>query len=166
MSDLSLPPITGLTLMPKDGGDAFAWPTPPLAGYPGPRPSAAPDACEIEGMNGQTMAGRIVEFKPHEGVLTLRPANSRAAVPVRFTQFRRMRLALPLSVLSAAEAGDPAESTAGGAQAELMSQRPAVPFKGHFTDAAACSCSNPWTAVAPRAACSCRATPTPRSRSG
>ena len=137
MSDLSLPPITGLTLMPKDGGDAFAWPTPPLAGYPGPRPSAAPDACEIEGMNGQTMAGRIVEFKPHEGVLTLRPANSRAAVPVRFTQFRRMRLALPLSVLSAAEAGDPAESTAGGAQAELMSQRPAVPFKVHFKDAAA-----------------------------
>ena len=137
MSDLSLPPLTSLSPVAKDGSAAFAWPTPPLAGYPAPRPSAAPDACEIEGMNGQTMVGRIVDFKPLEELLLLRPANARAALPLRFSQFRRLRLALPLSVLSATEAGDTAEPPVGGAQAELLSQRPAVPFKVHFKDAAA-----------------------------
>jgi type II secretory ATPase GspE/PulE/Tfp pilus assembly ATPase PilB-like protein len=128
MSDLSLPPLAGLSLLPKDGPTGFAWPTPPLASYPGPRPSAAPDACEIEGMNGHVTAGRIVEFKPEEGVLTMRPANSRAALPVRFSQFRRMRLTQPLPVLP-----DPAE----GVQAELVAQRPAVSFKVHYKDAKA-----------------------------
>jgi type II secretory ATPase GspE/PulE/Tfp pilus assembly ATPase PilB-like protein len=130
MSDLSLPPLEGLTLAPRDeraAGDAFAWPTPPLAGYPGPRAAAAPDACEIEGLNGHVMVGRIVDFRPQEALLTLRLANSRAPVPVRFNQFRRMRLTQPLAVLPEAEQG---------ASAELLSQRPAVPFRIEFADGA------------------------------
>ncbi|MBL8325675.1 MAG: hypothetical protein JNJ89_12040, partial [Rubrivivax sp.] len=69
MSDLSMPP---LSLVPKDQTPSspapgterarFAWPTPSLPCYPAPMPAAAPEPCVIEGLNGSSMAGRLMHF--------------------------------------------------------------------------------------------------------
>jgi type II secretory ATPase GspE/PulE/Tfp pilus assembly ATPase PilB-like protein len=74
----------------------FAWPTPSLPCYPAPVPASAPEACVIEGMNGSTMAGRLMHFNPGAGLAHVQVAASRATMPLRFSQFRCMRLAQPL----------------------------------------------------------------------
>lgn len=96
MSDLSVPPLSLVPLgqegtpppAPARGAGAghgvapclappplpatrttFAWPTPELPTYPGPTPSAKPAACELEGLNGHTMTGRLLHFDVAEGVV-------------------------------------------------------------------------------------------------
>jgi type II secretory ATPase GspE/PulE/Tfp pilus assembly ATPase PilB-like protein len=93
MADMSLPPLSFLPSQ-KHG---FVWPTPDLPGFPaGDVPSSA-DLCEIEGRNGQNLTGRMTLFDPERGVLLLRTAGARTSAPVRFDQFRRLRLVAPLA---------------------------------------------------------------------
>ncbi len=131
MSDLSLPasshlPPQAAAPAPAHGAPAgFAWPTPETARYVPVQPLAAGDPCEIEGLNGQRMVGRMVGFDPAARVLHLRLGSARSAVPVQFEQFRRLRLAQPLAAAPAR-----AEDTA----ADLLVQRPPVPFKLQFHD--------------------------------
>jgi type II secretory ATPase GspE/PulE/Tfp pilus assembly ATPase PilB-like protein len=123
MSDMSVPP---LTLVPLDGTppptrapaapprtqaapataspataelSRFAWPTPQLPCYPAPTPATAPEACVIEGSNGSTMAGRLMHFNPAAGLAHVQVAASRTTLPLRFTQFRVLKLATPLQPL-------------------------------------------------------------------
>ena len=95
MTDLSVPPAH-LTPNdpPADGArsDAFAWPAPPRPGYPPPARAAQPEACEVEGLNGKAMLGRLMFFSPAEKLLKLRVAPSRMTLTLRFDQFRRLRL--------------------------------------------------------------------------
>ncbi len=127
MSDLSMPP---LSLVTPEGGEpaapatperspGFAWPTPALPCYPAPTAPTLPDACEVEGLNGKSMMGRLVLFDPGRRLLQLRVAPSRSPVTLRFEQFRRLRLLQPLHALP---------SCGGQATAELLAQRPALPF--------------------------------------
>jgi type II secretory ATPase GspE/PulE/Tfp pilus assembly ATPase PilB-like protein len=90
MSDLSLPPLAFLP--PQE--DGFDWPTPDQPGYASTAP--APDLIEIEGLNGQTLSGRLTLFDPAGGLLMLRTATSRSSIPLRFDQFRRLRVVAPL----------------------------------------------------------------------
>ena len=46
----------------KVSREAFAWPTPPLACYPAPVRAAMPEVCEVEGLNGKIMPGRLALF--------------------------------------------------------------------------------------------------------
>jgi type II secretory ATPase GspE/PulE/Tfp pilus assembly ATPase PilB-like protein len=129
MSDLSLPP---LSLVPVDGlpgaepnpapgiADPFAWPTPALACYPAPARASQPETCEVEGLNGKTMVGRLMHFNAAEGLVKLRLAGARATMTLRFDQFRRMRLLRPLAALPVAP---------GTPQAALLSERPSLPFE-------------------------------------
>ncbi|MCC7152525.1 MAG: Flp pilus assembly complex ATPase component TadA [Rubrivivax sp.] len=108
MSDMSVPP---LTLAPLDkpaaapatptaaGSARFAWPTPSLPCYPAPAQALAPEACVIEGLNGSTMAGRLMHFNPGAGIAHVQVAASRSTMPLRFSQFRVLRLAKPLNPL-------------------------------------------------------------------
>ncbi len=130
MSDLSNPP---LTLVPVEAGPstaagsgAFAWPTPSLAGYPAPAPVTAAEACEVEGLNGQCMQGRLTGFDPVARVLYLRLASSRTPLPLRFDQFRRLRLTPTLAPLPDANHNP---------QDTLLTQRPRLPFRVEFKDA-------------------------------
>ena len=77
----------------------FAWPTPELPTYPGPTPSAKPAACELEGLNGHTMTGRLLHFDVAEGVVHVQIPPARSPMPLRFNQFRRLRLMQPLAPL-------------------------------------------------------------------
>jgi len=129
MSDLSVPP---LALVPVEGQavsdagapaaptEAFAWPTPPLACYPAPVRATQPEACEIEGLNGKTMVGRLMHFNPVEGLVKLRLAGARATMSLRFDQFRRLRLLPALAALPPSPLMP---------QAEALSERPVLPFQ-------------------------------------
>ncbi len=77
----------------------FAWPTPALPCYPAPQPALAPEACVIEGFNGSTMAGRLMHFSLDAGMAHVQVAAARTTMPLRFAQFRVLRLAKALNPL-------------------------------------------------------------------
>ena len=119
MSDLSQPP---LQLLPARGAN-FAWPTPELAGYPGPAvPSVAP-WCAVEGLNGNALKGQLVRFTPEQGELHLLMPNQRRPLQLRTDQFRRLCLTDPLAALQPQdEVGD------------LVLAGPSLPFTVQFSD--------------------------------
>ncbi len=80
----------------KAARDAFRWPTPPYATYPEPAPQSGGEPCEIEGLNAQTIRGRLIFFVPDEGVAHMQVPPSRTTVPLRFDQFRSLTLLEPL----------------------------------------------------------------------
>ncbi|MFM2069006.1 MAG: hypothetical protein RLZZ584_3915, partial [Pseudomonadota bacterium] len=92
---------------------AYAWPTPPLAHYPLPRPLGEAEPCEVEGLGGNLLAGVLNGFDAVEGLIQLTLPNDAAAMPVRLSQLRRVTLKTPLLPL------DDGESAAsdGGASA-------------------------------------------------
>ena len=123
MSDLSLPPLEFLP--PEDrptrataAHGPFAWPTPPMACYPAPSPPGATEGCELEGLNGKFIAGRLMEFDPHQRQIRLRVAGSRSVVALRFDQFRCLKL------LSALPPLPPRELPV----ADALALRPEIPF--------------------------------------
>ena len=91
MTDLSHPPLNRL----PQADDAYAWPTPDVAGYPAPTASPLPPACQVEGLNGKVLEGRLVLFDPANALLQLQVVDSRAPLNLRFEQFRRLRLRQP-----------------------------------------------------------------------
>ena len=112
MSDMSKPPLELLPLSGEGfspprrtpqtpGFEPFIWPTPALPCYPGATCQIAPEPCEVEGLNGSVMTGRMTLFSPEEGLLHLLVAPSRTSMPLRFEQFRRLRLTTPLQALPA-----------------------------------------------------------------
>jgi len=129
VSDLSQP---ALSLMPIDGlsgdtpmgavADAFAWPTPALACYPAPARALQPEVCEIEGLNGKTIAGRLMHFETDAGIVKLRLSTARTTITLRFDQFRRLRLLAPLAPLATAAQLPQAEALTRRA-AQLLSAR-------------------------------------------
>ena len=130
MSDLSTPP---LSLVPvdgappaRDGGEGFAWPTPAFACYAAPQPLDEPEPCQIEGMNGRLMNGALLEMDPAAGVAKVRIPPARIAIPLRFSQFRKLTLTRPLPA-----------SQDGAAPGSFMAQRPAVGVKVHLKGVAA-----------------------------
>ena len=133
MSDLSVPP---LSLAPLEDGamrsraadgdrdevrhEPFAWPTPSLTSYPVATCPIEPDPCEVEGLNGRTMQGRLTMFNLTGGLLHLMLPTSRVPLPLRFTQFRRLTLTLPLAPMVGANR--PIDD-------DLLAARPAVPYR-------------------------------------
>jgi type II secretory ATPase GspE/PulE/Tfp pilus assembly ATPase PilB-like protein len=61
--------------------------------------ATAPEACVIEGLNGSTMAGRLMHFNPSAGLAHVQVSASRTTLPLRFSQFRCLRLASPVKPL-------------------------------------------------------------------
>ena len=50
----------------------FRWPMPPFVAYPPATPQTESEPCEIEGLNGRVMRGRLSFFVPQEGVAHVR----------------------------------------------------------------------------------------------
>ncbi|MBT9488708.1 MAG: Flp pilus assembly complex ATPase component TadA [Rubrivivax sp.] len=118
---LSLVPLAGEAAAPAPSAhEPFAWPTPALGSYPVPTCALEPEGCEIEGVNGRTIPGRLSLFSPAEGHLQLQVSNVRAPLTLRFSQFRRLTLLSTLVPISSASGADPADP---------LNQRPAVPYK-------------------------------------
>jgi len=125
MTDLSFPPLPGDGEPALPRHEPFAWPTPPLPGYPAPARATQPEACEVEGLNGKGMVGLLMYFHPADGLLKLRVAASRMTMTLRFDQFRRLKLLQPLAPRGSGDA----DTVADGSDA-----RPAEPFALLFKD--------------------------------
>jgi type II secretory ATPase GspE/PulE/Tfp pilus assembly ATPase PilB-like protein len=118
MSDLSTPT---LALAPLDEAPPpFLWPTPPFAAYPAPAPQTEPQRCEVEGLNGGVMSGKLATFDPTSGLAHVQVPPARVATPLRFSQFRRLTLTTPLEPLLSA----PAEP-----HADILDHRPSVEYR-------------------------------------
>ena len=138
MSDLSLPPLHLLPTTEELSGrppiktrfEPFAWPTPTLPCYPAPVCQIAPEPCEIEGLNGSVMTGRLTIFSPEDTLLQLQLPPSRTTMPLRFDQFRRLRLLVPLA---------PLPQLSEDSLPPTLAERPAVPYTVHMHSGAALS---------------------------
>jgi type II secretory ATPase GspE/PulE/Tfp pilus assembly ATPase PilB-like protein len=117
MSDLSHPPRAALKGAAADAPPRFAWPTPDLPGYAAPAPITEPLGCVLEGLNGQSIEGRLCDFDVQSGSVLLRPDRAGRPLTVRADQFRRLHLTEPLL---------PAEP--------LPETRVQVPFRVEFHD--------------------------------
>lgn len=134
MSDLSLPPLefSMQDTVPADLGpdrgpayDPFKWPTPPYASYPEPVRQSRPEDCDLEGLSGNARPGKLMSLTPEAGIAHVKVLPARAAIPLRFDQFRRLTLKAPLPTLGAAH-NDP--------HAAIVDHRPAVPYKITWRD--------------------------------
>jgi type II secretory ATPase GspE/PulE/Tfp pilus assembly ATPase PilB-like protein len=133
MSDLSQPPLNLVPLADEPVGavdaaprpEPFAWPTPPLACYPQPMCPLVPEPCEVEGLNGKSMPGRLAAFLPDDGRLQLQVPNMRAPLTLRLSQFRRLVLTQPLAPLPGTDCGDAAQA---------LDERPALPYRLDMCD--------------------------------
>ena len=84
----ALPPIsmdetgpTPLDERPADTGDGpFLWPTPPYAIYPAASEQMEHEPCEIEGLNGKLMQGRLALFEPSENLAHVQVPPSRTTL--------------------------------------------------------------------------------------
>ena len=120
MTDLSQPPLTLV-----QANDDFVWPTPALPCYPAPMAAPVPPSCQVEGINGRLLSGRLLGLDPVRATISVRAGGTRAPMVLRFDQFRRLRLLEPL--LSLPTTGHP-DHPAAGAAAEVHS----VPFTVHM----------------------------------
>ncbi|MDE2075820.1 MAG: pilus assembly protein PilB, partial [Burkholderiales bacterium] len=84
MSDTPQPPFP-LVDEPSSESDSgvFRWPTPPYACYPQPVPQSDHEPCEIVGLNGRVMRGRLVFFVPDEQIAQVQVPPSRTTMPLR-----------------------------------------------------------------------------------
>jgi type II secretory ATPase GspE/PulE/Tfp pilus assembly ATPase PilB-like protein len=145
----TLPPLPLLTLVPEDslpvgrnGGAApaatplptvekashpsFRWPTPPFAAYPEALEQNQAQRCEFVGINGNRVEGRLIFFVPDDGVAHVQVPPARTTMPLRFNQFRSLRV---LEALVPAGGND-----ADPQQAGLIGQRPRSRYQVKLTD--------------------------------
>ncbi|MDH4390604.1 MAG: ATPase, T2SS/T4P/T4SS family [Aquabacterium sp.] len=148
MSDLSLPPLTLVPLVPL-GADTtaqlppagqvpqralapaaavLAWPALPGVGYGATPNPGEPEPCELEGPNGKVSNGRLVGFDPDAGQVQVLIPPGRNLLTLRFTQFRRLSLLRPLEPLPAAD------SPRMGATTPLLPQNLLQPYRLRFKD--------------------------------
>ena len=134
MSDLSVPPLSLVPRADAALADAppqaaqpgppplapFAWPTPALAAYPGASGPIEPEPCEVQGLNGRIMPGRLLMFDAAGEQLQLQTPATRNPVTLRFSQFRRLTL---LNLLS------PAASALAAPADDPLAERPALPYR-------------------------------------
>jgi type II secretory ATPase GspE/PulE/Tfp pilus assembly ATPase PilB-like protein len=130
MTDLSSPNLLTLLAPDDPAADARAddapggwrWPTPALAAFPPAQPHTQPLPCEIQGLNGKVMTGRLTLFVPEQQVVHVQVPPARTTVPLRFSQFRKLTLIEPLEARTPAPGG-------ADAQALALEERPRTPFR-------------------------------------
>jgi type II secretory ATPase GspE/PulE/Tfp pilus assembly ATPase PilB-like protein len=84
----------------KTRHDAFRWPTPPFASYPDAAEQNQAQGCEFVGTNGKAVAGRLIFFVPEDQVAHVQVPPARTTMPLRFNQFRSLRVMEPLKPIS------------------------------------------------------------------
>ncbi len=114
---------TLLTLDEKTRHSTFRWPSPPFAAYPAEEEQSQPQKCEFIGTNGKAVAGRLIFFVPEDLVAHVQVPPARTTMPLRFSQFRSLRVMEPLK-----PTGGSTLAT-NNLHAEVLDQRPRSPFK-------------------------------------
>lgn len=78
--------------------EAFAWPMPPYAAYPQAQAQTGPEPCEILGLNNSRSTGHVIQLAPLERVAQINVPPARNAMPLKFGQFRALKLLRPIVV--------------------------------------------------------------------
>jgi type II secretory ATPase GspE/PulE/Tfp pilus assembly ATPase PilB-like protein len=102
----------------------FRWPMPPYASYPGALEQHEPLTCEIEGLNGRLMRGRLIFFVPEESVAHVQVPPARTTMPLRFSQFRSLTITQPVG---------PDPASLDDPHAIMLDERPRVPYVVHLS---------------------------------
>ena len=91
-----------------DDQGLFQWPTPPFAAYPPALVQREPLPCEIVGANGSRTTGSVILVVPQERVAQVMVPPARNAMPLKFSQFRALKLlrAIPASPSAGEQALD------------------------------------------------------------
>ena len=105
------------------------WPTPPYIGYGGAEPAGQPQACEVEGVNGQSRSCLLVALEPERRVAHIQVPPSRTVMPLRFDMFRRLTLTEPLTLASSADT-----QPSDGTLEPLARHRPRLPYRLTLAD--------------------------------
>jgi len=128
MTDLSTPlswdasaPAPDLSLVDDEADGAFRWPAPPYASYGPAQALTDPMPCEIVGVNGKHMSGRLTFFLADQAVANVQIPPSRTTLPLRFDQFRCLTLTTPIRPTAAGPSDDP--------HAGVLAQRSVTPFR-------------------------------------
>jgi type II secretory ATPase GspE/PulE/Tfp pilus assembly ATPase PilB-like protein len=122
---MSHDPVLPADAAPEPAG--FRWPTPPLASYPPARAQIDHEPCEIVGLNGRAMQGRLNLFVPEDLVAHIQVPPARTTMPLRFSQFRTLELKNPLLPVEA-------DLSHAGHQALALAQRPVTDYRVAFKD--------------------------------
>ena len=136
MSDMLTP--MNWELAPREADDdrppssAFAWPTPPYAAYPASEEQRVPLACEIQGINGKLMRGRMIFFVPSEQVVHVQvpPARTTSAAALRPVP----QPAPDRTAGARGRAAGQGRRRQGAKAYELLAQRPHSPFQLTWAD--------------------------------
>ena len=76
----------------------FLWPTPPYAAYPQPQVQRGPEACEILGLNNSRSSGQVLMLDAGERIVQINVPPARNGMPLKFSQFRAIKVMRPLVV--------------------------------------------------------------------
>jgi type II secretory ATPase GspE/PulE/Tfp pilus assembly ATPase PilB-like protein len=76
----------------------FLWPTPPYAAYPQPEVQREPEPCEILGLNNSRSNGQVLSISASERIARINVPPARNSMPLKFSQFRAIKLQRPLAV--------------------------------------------------------------------
>ena len=123
---MSHDPVLPADAAPEPAG--FRWPTPPLASYPPARAQIDHEPCEIVGLNGRVMQGRLNLFVPEDQVAHIQVPPARTTMPLRFGQFRSLSLKRPL--LPLADFSDEVSPPPAAARSGCSPSFPAKPARG------------------------------------
>jgi type II secretory ATPase GspE/PulE/Tfp pilus assembly ATPase PilB-like protein len=83
-------------------GAEFAWPHPPYAKELAAAAPLEPQPCEVVGLNGKRVTGRMTHFSAVNEVVHVQLPQARTRVTVRFDQFRTLTLIAPLAPFAVA----------------------------------------------------------------
>ena len=124
-----------LSLLPKGGpvepkDKDFNWPVPPYAIYSMAEAWIEPQLCELEGVNGTIRRCNLVSIHPAESTVLIQIEHSKTAVPLAFSQFRRLTLKKTIH---------PQEIVSSEQFADILGYRASVQYQMKFEDGSAAS---------------------------
>ena len=76
----------------------FLWPSPPYAAYPQPQVQTSAEACEILGLNNSRSNGQVLRLDASDRMVQINVPPARNSMPLKFSQFRAIKLMRPLVV--------------------------------------------------------------------
>ncbi|MFN3860102.1 MAG: ATPase, T2SS/T4P/T4SS family [Roseateles sp.] len=109
---------------PGGAVSGFLWPSPPYAAYPESQLQRGPEPCEILGLNNSRSSGQLLALDAAERIVRINVPPARNSMPLKFSQFRAIKLLTPLTV-------PPRDTSDLGAPLSL-DQRPRAPFRVVF----------------------------------
>jgi type II secretory ATPase GspE/PulE/Tfp pilus assembly ATPase PilB-like protein len=101
--------------------EGFEWPVPPHPSYPRNQAQHHHEPCDIVGLNGRVMHGRLSFFVPEQHVAHIQVPPARTTMPLRFAHFQSLlltRVIVPRDAL-----------LSGPAPLELLSDRPHMGYR-------------------------------------